>query len=166
MKVENLKEMKDILNIKSEKRVSEKIVEYLKSIGAYVIRNANATKSGVPDLTVLYEGNFYGLELKKSRGGVVSEVQKNNFLQIEKNGGISFVANDLTVVIKNINKETLNYRRIFEDFIYTFKDEFEVFIMLKCEVEGGNYEDKMDCLNTNDYLEFMEFLKERVINDW
>jgi Holliday junction resolvase len=90
--------------MKSESTVQKQILEYLTSKGGYVIRNANATKSGIADLTVCYKGKYIAIETKKEKGGVVSEKQKRQAAKLDKAGGITIFANSLNCVIEFLEK--------------------------------------------------------------
>jgi hypothetical protein len=45
-------------------------------------------KAGWPDLCFCVNGKFYGIELKKARGGVVSDAQKTTLAQLAKCGAV------------------------------------------------------------------------------
>ena len=51
----------------------------------------SGVKSGVPDITIVHEGQFYGLEVKKPKTltpkGRLSKNQKNMIEKIEEHGG-------------------------------------------------------------------------------
>jgi penicillin-binding protein-related factor A (putative recombinase) len=52
---------------------------------------AEGVKKGVPDITLIYEGMFFALEVKKPKGatpkGYLSKAQKSMIKKIETNGG-------------------------------------------------------------------------------
>jgi len=53
---------------------------------------AEGVKTGVPDITLIYEGQFYGIEVKKPKTttpkGVLSKNQKIRIDQIKRSGGV------------------------------------------------------------------------------
>ena len=76
-----------------EQDIQKKIINYLEDIGAYVVKVVSATKAGVPDLLVCYEGKFIAIEVKtpETRSNV-SALQSYNLSKIENAGGYSLVA--------------------------------------------------------------------------
>lgn len=83
----------------SEQDIQRKIIKYLESIGAYVVKVVSASKAGVPDILCCYNGKFIGIEVKKPEAkNTVSELQKYNLAKIEACGGLSLVAWDLQIV--------------------------------------------------------------------
>lgn len=76
-----------------EQDIQKKIINYLEDIGAYVVKVVSATKAGVPDLLVCYEGKFIAIEVKtlETRNNV-SALQSYNLSKIENAGGYSLVA--------------------------------------------------------------------------
>lgn len=74
---------------------------------------AEGVKAGVPDLTVVYEGMYYGLEVKKpstmTPKGYLSKAQKERIKHIEEVGGGSVkVVYSVADVILWLNTE-INY---------------------------------------------------------
>jgi Holliday junction resolvase len=77
----------------TEQQIQTKIIKYLESIDAYVVKIVSASKSGVPDLLCCYEGKFIAIEVKRPESrNTVSKLQSYNLDMVEKSGGISFVA--------------------------------------------------------------------------
>ena len=74
-----------------EQQIQSKIIKYLKSMGAYVVKVSIATKSGVPDIICCYKGVFIAIEVK-APGGAISTLQQWNIEQIRKAGGIAIIA--------------------------------------------------------------------------
>ena len=76
-----------------EQDIQKKIIAYLEELGAYVVKVVSATKAGVPDLLVCYEGKFIAIEVKtpETRNNV-SALQSYNLSKIENVGGYSLVA--------------------------------------------------------------------------
>ena len=76
-----------------EQDIQKKIIAYLEELGAYVVKVVSATKAGVPDLLVCYEGKFIAIEVKKPETrNNVSALQSYNLSKIENAGGYSLVA--------------------------------------------------------------------------
>jgi len=63
--------------------------------------------AGTPDILACVKGVFVGIEVKKPKGGRVSDLQKLKLAQIEKAGGIGIVANDVLVVQERFEREHL-----------------------------------------------------------
>ena len=65
---------------------------------------ATGTKSGVPDITIVHEGLYYGLEVKKpstsTPKGYLSKNQKEMISKIEKAGGEVKVVYSLSYVVE------------------------------------------------------------------
>lgn len=86
-----------------EQRLQFKIIQYLRSVGAYVVKVNLATKNGVPDILCCVGGRFVGIEVKAR--GQPTELQRINLDQIKRAGGISLVAysvQDVERVIEQI----------------------------------------------------------------
>ena len=76
-----------------EQDYQKKIVKYLESRGAYVVKVVAASKKGVPDILACYNGNFLGIEVKTpTTRANVSQLQEYNLRQIDKAKGYSGVA--------------------------------------------------------------------------
>ena len=82
----------------SEQAIQKAMIKYLKT-KAYVVKIVSASKSGVPDLLVLYKGKFIALEVKTpDKKNNVSDLQQHNINEIVKNGGLAFVVWELDQV--------------------------------------------------------------------
>ena len=95
-----------------ESNFQTKIIKYLESIGAYVVKyNASGiSKTGVPDLIACVNGTFVGIEVK-SANGVPSKLQEYNLNQIRKSGGVGLILypkyfNEFKELIENILRKT------------------------------------------------------------
>jgi len=77
-------------------------------LGAYVIKQHGSafTKPGITDLTVCLNGWFLGKEIKNEKG-VVSPQQKVHIRNINKAGGIAFVARSLKEVLDKLKEEQI-----------------------------------------------------------
>lgn len=84
----------------SEKSIVDAITKYLRAKGAYVVKQHGSQygRAGVPDLLVCYEGRFYGFEVKKPVGGVVSKLQLIEIDRIKAAGGIAAVVTSVQQV--------------------------------------------------------------------
>lgn len=91
-----------------ESKFQTKIIKYLETRGAYVIKyNASGiSKTGVPDLIACVNGVFVAIEVKAPKG-IVSKLQEYNLKQIHKAGGIGLILypngfEEFTKIIENI----------------------------------------------------------------
>lgn len=76
-----------------EQDYQRKIMDFLKSKGAYVVKVIRASKAGVPDVLCCYKGRFLAIEVKKPETvRNVSKLQAYNLDLIQNAGGIGFVA--------------------------------------------------------------------------
>lgn len=84
----------------SEKSIVDKITAYLRLKGAYVVKQHGSQygRAGVPDLLVCYQGRFYGFEVKKPIGGVVSKLQRIEIDRIKESGGVACVVTSVEEV--------------------------------------------------------------------
>ena len=86
-----------------EQKIQSKIIKYLESIGAYIVKVIKATKAGVPDIIACLNGRFIALEVKTPKGRP-SELQLYNIEKIQKAGGIAGVVRsveDVKTLIKD-----------------------------------------------------------------
>jgi len=82
-----------------EQDIQRKIIKFLESKGAYVVKVVSATKAGVPDILCCLQGKFIGIEVKTpTTKGNTSALQKYNLELIEAKGGLSLVAWDVLMV--------------------------------------------------------------------
>lgn len=91
----------------TEQQIQNKIIKYLKTI-AYVVKIISASKSGIPDLLVLYKGKFIALEVKTpDKKNNVSDLQEHNINEIIRNGGLAYVVwelNQVKEIIEGLEK--------------------------------------------------------------
>lgn len=92
-----------------EKKVETDINKYLDHIGAYHVKIHGSAfmPAGTPDILACVKGVFVGIEVKKPKGGRVSDLQKLKIKQIEQAGGIGIVANSVLVVQERFEREHL-----------------------------------------------------------
>lgn len=94
--------------MKSEQKIQKAIVDFLKSIGAYVVKVINATKKGVLDIIACVNGRFVTIEVKKPETkDDVSDLQAYNIKLAQKAGGIAFVAWNVPMVEENLRLNNL-----------------------------------------------------------
>ncbi len=90
-----------------EQDIQRKIIKYLESVGAYVVKVVASNKSGTPDILACYQGIFLAVEVKRPETKTnVSELQEYNIKKIKEAGGVAIVSWDLDAVkatIDNIN---------------------------------------------------------------
>ena len=91
--------MKDNTNIKEkanlkEKAVENKIKKWLKdrNYWFFKVHGSIFQPSGIPDILACINGKFVAIEVKCSKGGIVSPLQKAQIQKIKENGGIAGVA--------------------------------------------------------------------------
>lgn len=84
---------------KKESSIQDAIIEYLKSVGAYVVKVhvSSYQSQGTPDILCCYQGIFIGFELKRP-GETASELQEYRIEQIQRAGGVALVADSLEQV--------------------------------------------------------------------
>lgn len=72
-----------------ESAFQTKVIDYLHSIGAYVIKIhvSSYQLEGEPDIICCYKGGFYAFELKQ--GSRLSELQKIKIQLIRESGGVA-----------------------------------------------------------------------------
>ncbi len=92
----------------SEKTVENQIKRYLDKIGAYYLKvhGSMYQPAGTPDILCCINGRFVAIEVKRPKGGVVSNLQKSKIKKIKKAGGIAFVARsveDVSAVLRHEN---------------------------------------------------------------
>ena len=82
-----------------EQDIQRKIIKYLESVGAYVVKVVASNKSGTPDILACYRGIFLAIEVKRPETKTnVSELQEYNIKKIKEAGGIAIVSWDLDAV--------------------------------------------------------------------
>lgn len=87
-----------------EQDIQRKIIKYLESVGAYVVKVVASNKSGTPDILACYRGIFLAIEVKRPETKTnVSELQEYNIKKIKEAGGVAIVSWDLDAVKATIN---------------------------------------------------------------
>lgn len=89
----------------NEKTVENQIKRYLDRLGVWYMKVHGSAfqKAGVPDLIACIGGRFVGIEVKRP-GGRVSPLQKLNIEEIQRSGGVAFVAYSVEDVRREIEK--------------------------------------------------------------
>lgn len=94
-----------------EQDIQRKIIKYLESVGAYVVKVVASNKSGTPDILACYRGIFLAVEVKRPETKTnVSELQEYNIKKIKEAGGIAIVSWDLDAVkavVEDINSNLM-----------------------------------------------------------
>lgn len=75
----------------TESQIQKKIIDYLESIGAYVVKIITCNRSGVADILVCLKGVFLAIEVK-APGGRVAPLQKHHQKLVNDSGGHSIIA--------------------------------------------------------------------------
>lgn len=86
----------------SEQKLQAKIIKYMTAKGAYVVKVITASKAGIPDILICYEGKFYGIEVKVGKNKV-SGLQIANLKRIQECGGVAILAYSLKDVKENLH---------------------------------------------------------------
>ena len=78
-----------------EKKVKTKVVEILKTFGAYYFYPVTGGygASGVPDIVGCHKGRFFAIECKAGKGKTTA-LQEKNIAQIKTTGGLAIVVNE------------------------------------------------------------------------
>lgn len=104
-----------------ERIVLEQCLQFLKLKGFFCWRNnTGALKSGsrfirfgfpgsADILGILPNGRFLAVECKRSKGGILSEKQKEFQKAITENNGIYILANDVNVLIQYFRKQKYDF---------------------------------------------------------
>lgn len=89
----------------TETQVQNKIRKNLESLGWFVIRLTVTGKSGTPDLLALKKDKIpFFIEVKKTKGGVISPLQVYMLKLLNKLGFKAIVANSWEVVELNLKE--------------------------------------------------------------
>jgi Holliday junction resolvase len=89
----------------SEQKVQTKILKWLKDNGFYVFKTVVCNRNGIPDIVgCTPKGRFFAIEVKYGHNKA-SKLQEWNIAEINKRGGIAFVAYDLETVRGRLNEE-------------------------------------------------------------
>lgn len=80
-----------------EKQVENKIKKWLEQNNHWYfkVHGGAFQKTGVPDIIACINGKFVAIEVKRSDGGIVSELQKAQIQKIKNSGGLVGVAHNI-----------------------------------------------------------------------
>lgn len=78
----------------SESQLQRKIITYAKSQGWLYIKTIKLSESGHADIMLFKDGKTIFIEVKRSKGGVISELQKLRQKQFKNAGFIWEFIND------------------------------------------------------------------------
>lgn len=87
-----------------ESVIQNKIIKYLKSIGAYTIKTISTNRNGTPDILCCLDGKFIALEVKTNKG-ITSALQEHHIKEIIKSGGVAAVVRSIDDVKRCIRGE-------------------------------------------------------------
>jgi Holliday junction resolvase len=91
-----------------ESKIQSKIIERLNSEKIYYVKVISASKAGIPDIIVCYNGMFIGIEVKNEIGEL-SKLQEYNLKKIRESGGKTLVidsydeAKNILEVLKKVS---------------------------------------------------------------
>jgi len=88
----------------SEAEITRAIRFLLKSQGIwhYKVHQGLGSTPGIPDIVGIWQGKFLGIEVKTAKGQL-QEHQANKINEINKNGGLAFVARGIDDVIDGLD---------------------------------------------------------------
>jgi len=94
----NVDEEVHVMAMTPEAKVKRKVVNHLKSMGAYYFFPATGGygKSGVPDIVGCYGGSFFGIECKAGKNKATA-LQLKNLVEIARAGGVVAIINEENV---------------------------------------------------------------------
>ena len=100
--------MKEKANLK-EKVVENKIKKWLKDKGywSFKVHGSIFQPAGIPDILACINGKFVAIEVKRTKGGVISALQKAQIQKIKENGGIVGVASSMEEFLGILKKGKL-----------------------------------------------------------
>lgn len=80
-----------------EKKVENKIKKWLKdrNYWYFKVHGSIYQPAGIPDIIACINGKFVAIEVKRSDGGIVSELQKAQIQKIKDSGGLVGVAHNM-----------------------------------------------------------------------
>ena len=92
-----------------EKQVENKIKKWLEqnNYWDFKVHGGPFQKTGVPDIIACVKGKFVAIEVKRSDGGIVSELQKAQIQKIKENGGVVGVARSLAEFLQILKEAKL-----------------------------------------------------------
>ena len=90
----------------NERDITRAIMDYLLLKGAWVfkVHGHLGQKKGVPDILACLQGRFIAIEVKRP-GGKLSEYQEREIAAIERAGGRTIVARDVSDVMDLLEED-------------------------------------------------------------
>ncbi|MBF7029698.1 VRR-NUC domain-containing protein [Staphylococcus kloosii] len=92
---------REVINIGPEKKVENKIRNFLESSGAFVMKTHGGSPGvpvGIPDLFAIYRGIAIFIEVKREKGGRVKPIQIAQIDNLKQHGAIAIIANGVSYV--------------------------------------------------------------------
>ena len=90
------------------KKVENEIKKWLDKNGFYYIKTVGGSvPAGTPDIIACVNGFFIGIEVKRPKGGKVSELQKFKIRQIKNSGGYALHSNSLEGVVNYLQRHNI-----------------------------------------------------------
>ena len=91
----------------TEQQLQAKIIKYLESKGAFVVKTVTTNKTGCPDILCCYKGIFVAIEVK-APGKIknVTALQQAQLEKIREAGGVA-VATDSLEFVKGLTNERI-----------------------------------------------------------
>lgn len=92
-----------------EKQVENQIKKWLEQNNHWYfkVHGGPFQKVGVPDIVACIKGKFVAIEVKRSNGGIVSELQKAQMQKIKTCGGVVGVAHSIEEFLQILNEAKL-----------------------------------------------------------
>lgn len=92
-----------------EKQVENKIKKWLEenNYWYFKVHGGAFQKTGVPDIIACINGKFVAIEVKRSNGGIVSELQKAQIQKIKSCGGVVGVAHSIDEFLQILKEAKL-----------------------------------------------------------
>ena len=97
-------------NIPKESYYQDKIIKHINSLlpSAFVWKAAAGaySRQGIPDVSAVINGRYYGFEVKRPLIGVLSKIQEQTIKKIKQAGGLAFVVTYPEEVTEALREET------------------------------------------------------------
>ena len=92
-----------------EKQVENQIKKWLEqnNYWYFKVHGGPFQKTGVPDIIACMNGRFVAIEVKRSDGGIVSELQKAQIQKIKDSGGVAGVASSIEEFLQILKEAKL-----------------------------------------------------------
>lgn len=87
--------------MKLEQKIQKEIIDAIHKLGGVAFNIISASVGGVPDIIACINGKFYGIEVKRPSRDA-EPLQKFRIRQINKAGGVAFVAHSVKEVLDKV----------------------------------------------------------------